>query len=96
VREESGYEVELTGLLAVYQSILPDINVCSTVFAAKVVGGEVKPTVEHPEIRWCSIEELRELEAKKRLFTSYPVYAAELLPAGKVLPLDSVVCVRAD
>lgn len=96
VREESGYEIELTGLLTVYQTILPHINVSGPVFAARVVGGSAKPTAEHPEVRWFSIEELRELEAGKRLFTSYPVYAAELLLAGKLLPLDTVVCLRAD
>lgn len=96
VREESGYEIELTGLLTAHQIILPHINVSGPVFAARVVGGSAKPTAGHPEVRWFSIEELRELEAGKRLFTSYPVYAAELLLAGKLLPLDTVVCLRAD
>lgn len=95
LREESGYEIELTGLLTVHQTILPHINVSGPVFAARVVGGEARPTDEHPEVRWFSIEELRQLEADKRLFTVYPVYAAELLLAGKLLPLDTVVCMRA-
>jgi len=96
VREESGYEIELTGLLTVHQTVLPHINVSGPVFAARVVGGSAQPTSDHPEVRWFSIEELRELEANNRLFTAYPVYAAELLLAGKVLPLDTVVCVRKD
>mgnify|MGYP001110229265 CR=1 FL=1 len=95
-KEESGYDIELTGLITVYQSIWPHINVSGPVFAARVVGGNAQPSGKHPEVRWFSIEELRELEAAGRLFTTYPVLAAELLLAGKVLPLDTVVCVRAE
>lgn len=91
-KEESGYDVELTGLLGVYQSVLAHINVSGPVFSAKVVGGDVVTSDEHPEVRWVSLDELHSLYENKQLFTTYPPHAAELLLAGKVLPLDAVIC----
>lgn len=93
-KEESGYDVELTGLLGVYQTVLPHINVSGPVLAAKVVGGEATASKEHPDVRWVSLDELRALYEDGKLFTTYPPHAAELLLSGKTLPLDAVICNR--
>lgn len=92
VKEESGYEVELTGLLGVFQTIYPHINSSGPVFAAKVVGGAAAPSKEHPEVRWVSLEELRALDKDGRMFTRFPLRSAERLLSGKLLPLDAVDC----
>ena len=92
VKEESGYDVELVGLIGVFQTVWPHINVSGPVFAAKVVGGSAMPSKEHPEVRWVNIAELRSLERAGQMFTKYQLRAAEWLLAGKLLPLDSVDC----
>ncbi len=96
VKEESGYDVELTGLLGVYQTILPHINVSGPVFSAKVLGGDAVVSKAHPEVRWVTIEELRNLSKKGQFFTSYPPHAAEMMIQGRLLPLEAVICKRID
>ena len=95
-KEESGYDIELTGLIGVYQTVLAHINVSGPVFSARVSGGKAVSSRQHPEVRWVSIEELGELHKAGRLFTTYPPHATQLLLEGKVLPLDAVICNRVD
>lgn len=92
VKEESGYDVELIGLIGVFQTVLSHINVSGPVFAAKVIGGSATPSKEHPEVRWVNVEELRSLEQAGWMFTRYQLRAIERLLAGKLLPLDAVDC----
>ena len=42
IREESGYEVELTGLANIGNRVLPDDEFIGIIFSAKVIGGELK------------------------------------------------------
>jgi 8-oxo-dGTP diphosphatase len=92
VKEESGYEVELTGLIGVFQTVRPHINVSGPVFGARITGGSAVASKEHPEVRWVTIEELRDLQKAQRMFTLYQLHAAERLLAGKLLSLDAVNC----
>lgn len=79
VEEESGYKVELTGFIGVYQSIYPDanLNVSGPVFLAKVVGGDARPTSKHPEVKWLTPEEMLELHAAGKFWTKYPAIAVQ-------------------
>lgn len=74
VLEETGYQVELTGFLGIYQSIYPakQLNVSGPVFLAKVIGGAARPSEAHPESRWVSADELLELAASGKFWTTYP------------------------
>jgi len=96
VKEETGYDVELTGLIGVYQTIFPHLNVSGPVFAARVISGEATISEEHPEVKWISFEELKALDKARRLFTRYSPHAAKMLLDGKILPLEAVVCETLD
>lgn len=91
-KEESGYDIELSGLIGIYQTVLPHINISGPVFAGRVVGGEALATDEHPEVVWLTLDEIHQLRARGKLFTSYPPHAAEQFIAGKILPLEAVIC----
>ena len=67
--EESGYKVEITGFLGLYQTVFMErqMNVCGPVFLAKVVGGKAQTSEEHPEVRWVTAEEFLDLAATGRL-----------------------------
>lgn len=91
-KEETGYDVELTGLVGVYQAIYPNLNVSGPVFGAKIVGGEPTPTPQHPSLRWVTQAELAQLAKDGKLFTSYPPFAVGHYTARGLLPLDSVGC----
>jgi len=89
-KEETGYDIELTGLVGVYQSIYPHINVSGPVFSAKVIGGEAMASAQHPEVLWVTGEEIHELAAQSKLFTKYPPIAVQHYKIRGILPLDTV------
>jgi len=90
VKEETGYEVELTGVIGIYQGIFPNLNVSGPVFAAKVIGGEPTPTAEHPAVHWVTKEELYDLAKDAKLFTKYPPYAVGHYSMRGVFPLSII------
>lgn len=73
VREESGYDIELTGLLGVHSYVVPadrrfartrrPMRALRVVFAARVVGGELTNEVDGTtdEARWFHLDEVSEL-----------------------------------
>ena len=73
VREESGYDVELTGLLGVHSYVVPagrrfartqrPMRALRVVFAARVVGGELAREVDGStdEARWFDLAEVADL-----------------------------------
>lgn len=92
VLEESGYEVALTGFIGLYQSIYPDrqLNVGGPVFLGKVTGGQATPSAEHPAVRWVSADELLNLYASKKFWTTYPPIALRDYLRRGAYPLDAV------
>jgi len=72
--EETGYKVELAGFLGIYQALYPakDLNVAGPVFLGKVVGGEAKPSPQHPDIKWVTAEELMAMAERGEFWTKYP------------------------
>lgn len=91
VREESGYSVELTGLVGIYQSIYPHINVSGPVFCAELTSVEqVTASAEHPSTRWVTKDELYELAAAGKLFTKYPPFAVNHYETRGPFPLSLV------
>lgn len=96
VKEESGYEVELTGVLGVYQSIYNEkqLNVGGPVFVGKLVGGEATTSAAHPEVRWVTADELRQLVQDGKVWTKYPIVALEDYLRRGAYPLELVSSLR--
>ncbi|MBL8159564.1 NUDIX hydrolase [Candidatus Saccharibacteria bacterium] len=91
-KEESGYDVELTGLVGVYQGVTPLYNVSGPVFSARIIGGEATPTPAHPSIRWVTKDELDGMAKAGELFTKYPPIAIAHYETRGILPLDTISC----
>ena len=74
VKEESGYVVEVTGFVGIYQSIFvaKQLNVSVPVFHGQVVSGASRITEEHPEVRWVAADEFLELCEQKKFWTNHP------------------------
>lgn len=89
-KEETGYDIKLTGVVGIYQAIYPHINVSGPVFSAKIIGGKPTPTNEHPTLKWVTKNELYELAKNGRLFTKYPPFAVEHYIVRGTFPLDIV------
>lgn len=96
VLEESGYQVQVTGFLGIYQHIYEDrqVNVGGPVFVAEVTGGDAKPSAEHPEVKWVTADEAAQIE-RDGLF--WPVHPAKVIADYQrrgAYPLDAVQSTR--
>lgn len=89
-KEESGYDVELTGVVGIYQSIFEYGNFSGPVFCARIIGGQAALSKEHPSQRWVTYDELLDLAKDNKLFTTYPPYAVEHYLKRDVFPLDMI------
>jgi len=92
VEEETGYQVELTGVLGTYQSIFPakQLNVCGPVFLARVTGGEAKISKDHPEVRWVTADEFMKLCDEGKFWTIYSKRLMQDYLRRGAYPLDAV------
>lgn len=67
VYEESGLEVELTGICQIGNHILETDTLVSVIFTTKVIGGEIKiDPSKILDVKWFSYEEILEMRAKLR------------------------------
>jgi ADP-ribose pyrophosphatase YjhB (NUDIX family) len=90
IREETGYEITLFGLVGVYNRPKEDSVRVALVFTACIVGGEENPRPDEiAEIKWLSRDEVRSLLTSGQLYR--PEYSARVLMdwmAGTVYSLD--------
>lgn len=91
-KEESGYNIEVTGLIGIYQAIYPKINVSGPVFSAKVISGTATPSKEHPESIWVTDNELYAMAKAGKIFTKFPPFAVNHYLTRGPLTLDYVAC----
>ncbi len=89
--EESGYEVELTGVVGFYQDIYSFGNFGGIVYLAKVIGGKATPSVHHPSVQWLTKDEIIDLYNDGKIFTKYPKYALADLERRGPCPLDVII-----
>jgi len=92
VFEETGYHIELTGFLGIYQSVFTDkdLNVAGPVFLGKVTGGELQASVEHPEVKWVMADELLAMAERGEFWTKYPPILIKDYLCRGAFPLDLV------
>jgi|ERR1041385_2555465 8-oxo-dGTP diphosphatase len=60
-REETGLEIEITGLAGATQFEMPKANVVLLCMEARVAGGELKLSEEHDDFTWIPLNELSRL-----------------------------------
>ena len=74
VLEETGYKVQVDGLVGIYQTVVLDKeqNFSGPVLHAEVTGGDSVTSDDHQEVRWVTAEEFLELFDAGKFWTSYP------------------------
>lgn len=84
-KEETGLEIEPVKLIGIYQRPRSNEDSNTTVFCflSRVIGGQITPTVEHPEIKFLSIEEIAQLEQNHGLRARYMLPAIKDYLAGR-------------
>lgn len=94
IREESGYEVELTGLANIGNRVLPDNEFVGIIFSAKIIGGELKlDPSEILDAKWFTYDEILAMQDELRsadLITN----AISAVEHGKTAPLDIIDVIK--
>ena len=94
IREESGYEVELTGLANIGNRVLPDNEFVGIIFSAKITGGELKlDPSEILDAKWFTYDEILAIQDEFRsadLITN----AISAVEHGKTAPLDIIDVIK--
>ncbi|CAA9248833.1 MAG: hypothetical protein AVDCRST_MAG50-2482 [uncultured Acidimicrobiales bacterium] len=91
-KEETGLDVEVDHLVGLYQCPLTSegFGVVNFIFAARVVGGSITTTLEHPVVRYFSRPEIAGLAEQGRLRGLHIDLAIDDCERGQRLPLDTV------
>lgn len=96
VEEESGYQVELTGFLGIYQTVFigEQLNFSGPGFLARVTGGRARVSAEHPEVRWVTAEEFLALYDAGKFWTKYPKQLMQDYLRRGAYPMDTIFSAR--
>lgn len=95
--EESGLQVRVDHLVGVYQCVRTSegFSVVNFVFASTVIGGAIRVTATHPEVKYFTRDEIRELGRRRLLRGSHIELAVEAHLRGVRMPVDLVRIVPA-
>ncbi|MFT4988841.1 MAG: ADP-ribose pyrophosphatase YjhB (NUDIX family) [Acidimicrobiales bacterium] len=88
VAEETGFVVETSGLLGIFHCSLTSENSYGVnfVFAARVVSSELTLSAEHPELLWCTHDEVVATTARGEVRGAYVAEAIRRHEAREYLP----------
>lgn len=90
VKEESGFDVELTGVCQIGNQKLENGVFVSVVFATKVIGGNIKfDPNELLDVRWFTYEEIVAMKDQLRI-ESFVLGTIDNARNGLVAPMDIV------
>lgn len=95
--EETGLHVRIDHLVGIYQCVRTGegFSVVHFVFASTVIGGEVQPSAEHPDVQYFGREDIRELGRQRLLRGSHIERALDAHGRGEWLSADLVEVVPA-
>ena len=91
-REETGLDVEVEYLVAIYHCPCTSegVGVVNFVFRSEVIGGEIRTSAEHPTVGYFSREEIADMGREGRLRGVHVELAIDQSAAGARLPMDTV------
>lgn len=89
-KEETGFKLKPSYLVGIYQHLTLEHNVILFVFKSEIIGGKLTIPEEAMDVRWFSVDEIKELNKKGLLRSSYIWKAIQDYKAGKKIPLNSI------
>ncbi|MCL2228255.1 MAG: NUDIX hydrolase [Firmicutes bacterium] len=90
-KEETGYDVELTGVLDIQNCVYPDRHVIHIIFTAKIIGGEIKfDPKEIMDVKFIEIKKLLGMGDKELRSSICRKATIQRLADKKVFPLEIV------
>ncbi len=91
-KEESGFNVKISGILCIYNKVINNINpVIGIMYKAQIIDGELHfDSEEIAEAKWFTFDEI--IAIKEELRNPAPILKCiEMLRNGNVLPLDTIL-----
>jgi len=90
-KEETGYDVELTGVLDIQNCVYEDRHIVHIIFTAKITGGEVKfDPKEIMDVKFVPIADLLKMGDKELRSSVCRKATISRLAENKIFPLDIV------
>ena len=96
-REETGLTIAVERLVGVYHcpETSEGFGVVNFVFASRVVGGDLRASADHPEVRWFSRAEIVALAADRLMRGMHIAAAINDYDRGASVPLETIRVVPA-
>ena len=89
--EETGFKLKPLYLVGIYQHHLTlENNVILFVFKSEIIGGKLTIPEEAMDVKWFSFDEIKELDERGLLRSSYLLKVIGDYKAGKKIPLESI------
>jgi len=89
--EETGFKLKPSYLVGIYQHHKTlEHNVILFVFRSEILGGKLTIPEEAMDVKWFSFDEIKELNKKGLLRSSYILEAIKDYKVGKKIPLNSI------
>lgn len=90
-KEETGYNVKLTGLINVQNLVMPNKHVVLFMFAGEIIDGEISfDENEIGEVKFIEIDELLKMNNNELRSADLRKTSIELLKQGKIYPLEII------
>lgn len=67
IREETGMEIELTGLAGAVQSESPGFHVVNVIMTGRAAGGSITLSHEHQDSGWFSADQIKDMDLLEHL-----------------------------
>jgi len=93
--EETGFQLKPLYLVGIYQHCLTaEYNVALFIFKSKIQKGKLTTPKDITDADWFSFSEIKKLDKKGLLVSSYILKALRDYKAGKKLPLSSITILK--
>ena len=89
-KEETGFDVVPKKIIGVFQrpNTKENNNITIFVFKSEIVAGKLTNSEKHPEVKFFSLKEIKELESKQFLRSAYMIPALEKYLEGNFYDLS--------
>jgi ADP-ribose pyrophosphatase YjhB (NUDIX family) len=92
--EESGFNVELTGILSISNRVLPDDEFIGVIFSTEITGGEIRiDPREILDIKWFTYDEILNMRDDLRS-DDFIIAAIKNVEENKIVNLDTIIMIK--
>lgn len=92
--EESGFNVELTGISSISNRVLPDDEFIGVIFSTEITGGEIRiDPREILDIKWFTYDEILNMRDDLRS-DDFIIAAIKNVEENKIVNLDTIIMIK--